>query len=337
MNAPRRGGKPSAGRPGAPKSGAKSGARFGGQSGAKSGAKSGGQRSGQNRAGQNRSGQNRAGQGRTGANRSDARDSGAPPRRSAEPRGQRSALPLDGEQVEGRRAVRELLVAGRRRVRSVHVAIDLEPSDILDEICDLAGPVLRKVTSERVADIARTESHQGVVAFAEPVQNVELVRLVQSADVPFLVALDGVTDPGNLGAILRTAETAGVTGVVLPRKRSVHVSPTVAKAAAGAIEHVPIALCSGIPGAIDRVKRERVWVVGLDGDADQTLDDLQIASEPIMLVLGAEGRGLAPLTKRRCDLLVRIPMYGDLESMNVSAAAAVAMHAVARLRDPDRA
>ena len=245
-------------------------------------------------------------------------------------------MPLDGEQVEGRRAVRELLVAGRRRVRSVHVAIDLEPSDILDEICDLAGPVLRKVTSERIEEIARTESHQGVVAFAEPVQNVELVRLVQSSEQPFLVALDGVTDPGNLGAILRTAETAGVTGIVLPRKRSVHLSPTVAKAAAGAIEHVPIALCSGIPGAIDRVKRERVWVVGLDGDAEQTLDDLALATEPIMLVLGAEGRGLASLTKRRCDVLVRIPMYGDLESMNVSAAAAVAMHAVARLRDPER-
>ena len=244
----------------------------------------------------------------------------------------RSALPLDGEQVEGRRAVRELLVAGRRRAKKIYISNELDPSDIIDEIKQLAGPLLRMVNADRIAEFARTESHQGVVAFAEPIPNYEMLQLVREHRRPFIVALDGVTDPGNLGAILRTAETAGVTGVLLPRKRSAHLSPTVAKSAAGAIEYIPIALTSGIPGALDRLAKERVWIVGLDGDATQTLDDLEVANEPLVLVFGAEGRGLSPLTKKRCDVLVKIPMYGKVESMNVSAAAAVALHTIARRR-----
>ena len=256
---------------------------------------------------------------------------GSQVRGSRSAREPRSALPLDGEQVEGRRAVRELLVAAKRSVKAVFVSNELDQSDLIDEIKALAGPALKMVTTDRIHELARTESHQGVVAHAEPLKNVELLSLAHDR-LPFIVILDGVTDPGNVGAILRTADTAGVTGVVLPRKRSVHVSPTVAKSAAGAVEHVPIALVSGIPGAIDRLKRERVWIVGLDGDASQTLDDLSIATEPLALVLGAEGRGLAALTKRRCDILIKIPMYGHVESMNVSAAGAVAMHEIARRR-----
>ncbi len=248
------------------------------------------------------------------------------------PASHRSSLPLDGEQVEGRRAVRELLVAGRRRAKKIYISNELDPSEIITEIQELAGPLLRMVNADRIAEFARTESHQGVVAFAEPIPNFEMLQLVREHRRPFIVALDGVTDPGNLGAILRTAETAGVTGVLLPRKRSAHLSPTVAKSAAGAIEYVPIALTSGIPGALDRLAKERVWIVGLDGDATQTLDDLQIANEPLVLVFGAEGKGLSQLTKKRCDVLVKIPMYGKVASMNVSAAAAVAMHTVARRR-----
>ncbi len=257
------------------------------------------------------------------------RGSGNDFNRSSSPR---SALPLDGEQVEGRRAVRELLVAGRRKVKAVFVSNELDPSDIVDEIKMLAGSSLRMVAAERIFEVSRTESHQGVVAQAEPIPNLEMLQLVRDHERPFIIALDGITDPGNLGAILRTAETAGVTGVLLPRKRSAQLSPTVAKAAAGAIEYLPIALTSGIPGALDRLSRERVWIVGLDGDATKTFDDLEVADEPLVLVFGAEGKGLSPLTKKRCDVLVKIPMYGNVESMNVSAAAAVAMHEIAKKR-----
>jgi 23S rRNA (guanosine2251-2'-O)-methyltransferase len=151
--------------------------------------------------------------------------------------------------------------------------------------------------------------------------------------VPFLVAVDGVTDPGNLGALLRSAEGAGVTGIVLPRHRAVHVTPTVAKAAAGAVEYLDIALVAGLPAALQRASAARVWVVGLDDAADRSLFDLDdLAREPLVLVLGAEGAGLSRLTRERCDMVVSIPMLGRLSSLNVSAAAALACFEVVRRR-----
>ena len=130
---------------------------------------------------------------------------------------------------------------------------------------------------------------------------------------PFLLALDGVTDPQNLGALLRSAEAAGATGAVLARHRAVHVTPTVAKAAAGAIEHVPMAVVGGMPAALARAKELGCWVVGLAGDGDQSLfDGLAVADEAIVLVVGAEGAGLSRLARARCDLVVSIPMRGQL-------------------------
>jgi 23S rRNA (guanosine2251-2'-O)-methyltransferase len=147
------------------------------------------------------------------------------------------------------------------------------------------------------------------------------------------VLVDGVTDPGNLGALLRSAEGAGVSGVILPRHRAAHVTPTVAKAAAGAVEHLPIALAPGLPSVIERLKKAGVWVVGLDDGARASLFDLgDLARGPVALVLGAEGPGLSRLTRERCDLLVSIPMQGALSSLNVSAAAVLACYEVARQR-----
>jgi 23S rRNA (guanosine2251-2'-O)-methyltransferase len=150
---------------------------------------------------------------------------------------------------------------------------------------------------------------------------------------PFLVAVDGVTDPGNLGALLRCCDGAGVHGVVLPRHRAVHVTPTVAKSAAGAVEHVPMTLVGGLPAALGRIKEAGIWVVGLDDEADRSLFDLgDLAAEGICLVLGAEGNGLSRLVRERCDMIVSIPMRGRLSSLNVSAAAALATYEVTRHR-----
>ena len=150
---------------------------------------------------------------------------------------------------------------------------------------------------------------------------------------PFLVAVDSVTDPGNLGAIIRTCDGAGVDGVILPRHRAVHVTPTVAKAAAGAIEHVPIAVVPGLPAALSQLREAGIWVVGLDDDADRTLFELgDLAAEAMCLVLGAEGAGLSRLVRERCDTVLRIPMQGRLSSLNVSAAAALAVYEVLRHR-----
>ena len=239
---------------------------------------------------------------------------------------------LGGDQIEGRRAVLELLRAGARRPRAVYLSSTVGRDEGIQEIVELAGGALRVVAPERVENIARSEVHQGVVAMAPPLRPVDIDDLL-AVKRAFIVAIDGVTDPRNLGAILRSAETAGATGVVLPRHRSARVTPVVAKAAAGAIEYLPIALVGGIPAAIERASRSGCWSVGLDEAGDRSLFDLDLADQPIVLVLGSEGKGLARLTRDRCDVLVRIPMHGHLASLNVSAAATLACHEVARRRN----
>jgi 23S rRNA (guanosine2251-2'-O)-methyltransferase len=149
---------------------------------------------------------------------------------------------------------------------------------------------------------------------------------------PFLVVLDGVTDPQNLGAILRSALSAGATGIVIPRHNAVRLTPSAVKAAAGAVEYLPIALAPGVPAALQSLRAEGVWSVGLDESGGIDIDDVEIFDQPVALVLGAEGAGLATLTRERCDIVARITLLGPLASLNVAAAGAVACFAVARRR-----
>ena len=241
---------------------------------------------------------------------------------------------LGGEQVEGRQAVRELLIAGNRRVKEIWVSADPEENEVIGDIVEIARSMRVQVTEvarKRLDQQARSEAPQGVLAFAAPLQEAELAALLRRSGntPPFLVAVDGVTDPGNLGALLRCCDGAGVHGVVLPRHRAVHVTPTVAKAAAGAIEHVPMAVVGGLPAALGRIKEAGVWVVGLDDEADKSLFEIDdLAKEGICLVMGAEGNGLSRLVRERCDLIVSIPMRGRLSSLNVSTAAALATYEV---------
>jgi 23S rRNA (guanosine2251-2'-O)-methyltransferase len=232
---------------------------------------------------------------------------GGRPRRRGEPGRGRLG---DAEQVEGRQAVRELLRARRRRVRQLWVAGDAEPSPVLDDIESLAAGlavVTRRVPGSRVDAMARTDASQGVVALADPLPEADFDTLL-SNEHAFLVALDGVTDPRNVGSIVRSADGAG------------------------AIEHVPIARVAGIPAALDRASRRGVWTVGLDEAGRSSLFDLDLADRALVLVLGAEGRGLSRLAAKRCDLLVHIPMLGAIASLNVSVAAALACYEVARTR-----
>lgn len=252
--------------------------------------------------------------------------------------GARRGDSLGGDQVEGRHAVRELLLAGTRRTREVLLAGDLDPAPILEEIIDLADEAkvpIREVSRSKFESMSRTEAAQGVLALAQPLRPVDLDELLDpglDGSPPFLLLLDRITDPGNLGAILRTAECAGVSGVVLPRHRAAHITPTVAKAAAGAIEHLRMAAVPGLPAAIARLQKAGVWVVGLDAGGDRSIHDLTVAGEAVALVLGAEGPGLSRLVRERCDTVVSIPLAGVLDSLNVSAAAAVACFEVARRR-----
>ena len=214
---------------------------------------------------------------------------------------------------------------------------DAHDHPVLAEIRDLANEArveIRWLTARRLDERALTDAHQGVMATADEVTPVELEQLLRpsSGRPPFLVALDGVTDPGNLGAVLRTAEVVGATGIVLPRHRAVRLTPAAVKAAAGAVEHLPITLVGGLPAAMTLAAQAGVWTVGLDGEARHSVFDMTVADQPVMVVLGAEGRGLSHLVKQRCDQVVAIPQIGQTESLNVAAAAAVALYEVHRRR-----
>jgi len=240
--------------------------------------------------------------------------------------------------VEGRRAVAELLRAGRRRTVEVLVAETVTPSDAVAEIVALAsaaGVPVRRVPRARIQALAGTEAPQGVVAVAEPLPEADLeqlARVVPGQPAPLLVVLDGVTDPHNLGAVMRSALCAGATGVVVGRHRSASVGPVATKVAAGAAEWLPVAVAAGIPGAVASLRSAGVWAVGLDAGADRSLWDLDLGDQPVALVLGSEGRGLSRLSAKRCDVVVGVPMLGPLGSLNVAAAGTLACFEVARRR-----
>ncbi len=245
---------------------------------------------------------------------------------------------LGGDQVEGRRAVLELLAVGRRPVRRVLLAEDQDPSPQLDRIEELAGRLrvpIETVPRARLDAQARTESPQGVLALARPLEPVpleDLCRPDRAGAPPFLLVAAGITDPRNLGALLRSAECAGVRGVVLPRHRSARLSPTVAKTAAGAIEHLSFAVVGGVPTALNDLRDLGVWSIGLAGEAAQSFYDLPLGDGPVAVVVGSEEKGLAPLVRKRCDAIAAIPQHGALPSLNVGVAGAVACFEVARQR-----
>jgi 23S rRNA (guanosine2251-2'-O)-methyltransferase len=169
------------------------------------------------------------------------------------------------------------------------------------------------------------------MALAHALDTVSLDDLL-AVKKPFLLVCDGVTDPRNLGAMLRSADGAGVTGVVVPRHRSARISPTVTKTAAGAIEYLTFCDVGGIPSAIDQLNKAGVLTVGLAGDAKDTLYDLDLGSGPVALIVGGEEKGLSSLTRKRCATVVSIPQLGRISSLNAGVAVSVAAFEVARQR-----
>lgn len=287
--------------------------------------------------GQGRGGRAAAGR-RSGPSRSRGAGRTGPVRREGDPKPRRQQKGLGGQQIEGRQAVRELLLAQRRKAHEVWISSELEGSEAVDDIVAIAKanrvPVIY-VGRKKLEMTARSEAPQGVLAMAAELPEADLGRHLRrrGAHQPFLVAVDGVTDPGNLGAIVRSCEGAGVDAVVLPRHRAVHVTPTVAKAAAGAVEHLPIAVVGGLPSALQRIRDAGIWVIGLDDAADRSLFEIEeLATDGVCVVLGAEGAGLSRLVRERCDMIVSIPMHGRVGSLNVSAAAALAAYEITRHR-----
>jgi 23S rRNA (guanosine2251-2'-O)-methyltransferase len=260
------------------------------------------------------------------------------PRRGA-PSGPRRAPAREregvgGDQVEGRHAVLELLKAKRRAVRKIYIAEAQDASDVLDAIefeAQRQRIPVSLISMTRLDREAKTEGHQGVMAIAEDLKTVSIDDLLRVTK-PFLLVCDGVTDPRNLGAMLRSADGAGVTGVILPRHRSARVSPSVTKTAAGAIEYLTFCDVGGIPSAIDQLNKAGVLTVGLAGESKDSLYKLDLGGGPVAIVVGGEEKGLSALTRKRCATVVSIPQVGRINSLNAGVAVSVAAFEVARQR-----
>src|SRR5438105_3670143 len=237
--------------------------------------------------------------------------------------------------IYGINAVTESLKARGRSFEWVGVAKerhDLRLQRVVDE-CRRQGVAVRFVPRPELDRMAGNNAHQGVVAVTSGKQYNDLDDVVAAKRGQFslIVVLDGVEDPHNLGAILRTADAAGADGVVIPERRAAGVTPTVTKASAGASEHLPIAKVTNIGRTLEELKSKNLWIVGLDERAPQNYDALDYNMD-CALLLGAEGHGLHDLVRRKCDFLVSIPMQGGLPSLNVSVAAGVVMYEILRQR-----
>jgi 23S rRNA (guanosine2251-2'-O)-methyltransferase len=230
------------------------------------------------------------------------------------------------ETIYGVRPVIEALRGGRRKVLEV---LDATGSAQVAQAAKAAGVFVQKVSQQRVAELASGAVHQGVVARVSPYPYVELEDLL-STPVPLVVVLDGVTDPHNLGAVLRVADAAGASGVVIPKDRAAGVTAAAVKASAGASEHVPVARVTNLRRAVDQMQRAGLWVYAAEVGGTE-YGDLDLTG-PIGLVLGSEGRGVRRLVREGCDGAISIPMLGAVGSLNVSVAAAVLLYEARRQR-----
>lgn len=240
--------------------------------------------------------------------------------------------------VYGLHAVNAVLERAPERLLELWIAQprdDARARDLRDRAQAL-GLRIQSVSVESLSKLVGDAAHQGAVAAVRPLKAWDEHDLIEalsgSAEEPLLLVLDGVTDPHNLGACLRTADAAGAHAVLIPKDRAAVVDGVVRKVAAGAAEFVPVASVTNLARTLDMLKERGIWVVGTAGEAPKTLYAADL-NRPLALVLGAEGSGMRRLTRERCDFLVRIPMAGHVESLNVSVAAGVALFEARRQRD----
>jgi len=235
--------------------------------------------------------------------------------------------------IPGRRAVLEALRANRpiRKVLLARTAHGGVVREVIHE-AKRRGVVVQSVDPHHLNELSPA-AHQGVIALASIRRTVDVDDIVEAAqrrrEAPFVLVLDGVEDPRNLGALIRSADAAGVHGVVIPRHRAAGLTPAVAKSSAGAVEHVLIATVTNLVRSIEVLKQSGLWVVGADAAAAETYYAVRLVP-PLALVMGGEGRGLSRLVREHCDQLVRLPMRGKVASLNVSVAAGVLLYEVVR-------
>lgn len=238
----------------------------------------------------------------------------------------------------GRNPVREALQSGRP-LNKIYISPKMSPG-LAREIKALAkerGVPLQTVDRQRLNRLAEGAGHQGLVAVMAAKEYVEVDDLLaerKDGQPPLLVVLDEINDPRNLGAILRTADAAGVSGVIIPRRRSAALTPAVAKTSAGAVEYVPVARVTNIARTIDYLKECGLWIAGAHGGAQEVYWDADFTG-PLAVVIGGEDKGLSKLVRSKCDFLVQLPMAGRVGSLNASVAAALLLYEVLRQRRRD--
>lgn len=241
------------------------------------------------------------------------------------------------DQVEGRNAVLELLESGRD-INKILVA-NGEKHGSIHKILAIAKErkiIVTEMERNKLNQIAQTPNNQGVIAIVPPYDYCEVEDILEEAkrkdEMPFILILDGIEDPHNLGSIIRTAEPAGVHGIIIPKRRAASVNSTVSKVSAGAVEYMKIARVNNINETIRYLKEQDVWICGTDMDTN-TIYTKQDYKMPIAIVIGSEGFGMSRLVKENCDFLVKIPMKGKITSLNASVSAGIIMYEVVKNRN----
>ena len=244
---------------------------------------------------------------------------------------------MSDEFIVGRNSVLEALKSGRS-LNKIMVAKGEKHGSVLEILgqARAQGIIVQEVETAKLEALAGGMRHQGIVASAAPVAYAELEDVFAAAEEkgepPFLVLLDEIEDPHNLGAILRTADAAGVHGVLVPKRRSAPLSAAVAKVSAGAVEYVPVVRIGNIVQTMKELKKRGLWIVGADMDGDKAFFDADLTG-PIALVVGSEGAGIGRLVKENCDFLVKIPMKGNISSLNASVACSLLLYEILKQRE----
>lgn len=239
--------------------------------------------------------------------------------------------------IEGRNPVTEAIRSGRTIDKILIQAGDRNGS--IRKIIALAKEnkiVISEVERARLDKLSETKAHQGVIAFAAAKEYSTVEEILEYAasknEAPFIIIADDLNDPHNLGSIIRTANAAGAHGIIIPKRNSVGLSPVVEKTSAGALEFMRVARVSNLASAIETLKKANVWIVGADMDGEKTIYTHDFSGS-VGIVVGSEGKGISRLIKEKCDFIVRIPMFGQINSLNASVAAALMIYEVTRTRN----
>lgn len=244
---------------------------------------------------------------------------------------------MEEEWIAGKHSVIEALKSGRT-INKIWLAEQAQKHLVQPIIAEAkkAGVIVQQADKRKLDQMVPGIQHQGVVAQAAPYAYAEVEDLLAAAaakgQAPFLILLDEIEDPHNLGSILRTADCTGAHGVIVPKRRSASITATVSKTSAGAVEYVPVARVSNLGQTIDRLKEAGIWVVGTDVEAKEPVFGNNVFTGPVAVVIGNENKGMGRLIREKCDVLVKLPMEGRINSLNASVAAGVVMYEVLRGR-----